>query len=387
MSFENKNVATYIVFSFLIVAAYYGSSVLVRPLILPPTFAAPIWPAAGIATGALILWGYKYIPAILIGEILVNLNFYKIDEFHDNPTLMVTYSLMLLATTIRSTLAAYLVRKYLGNKNQYLTFQSIVKLFILAGIVPTFISSSLSTLTLYDSNLLEDGSVWLNFLTWWFGDSVGVFILLPMMLLLFKKPREVWKKRLFKTVIPVLLTFFLLLIIAQNLKNLEHKRLISILDNRATELSDKVFKKFSMKGNKLHNIHPNNFSAKMSQLLKQEVLNARNDENLKDAHFVISFKNGNTETIIAESENRFKKSKKWRSQSKFDFGQYKWIIEAYTTSLFFVNSASWLIWWLLSTGFLFIALMEAGLLVITGNEIKTINLVKKRTKEIETLNK
>ncbi len=366
--------------------AYYGSSILVRPLMLPPTFAAPIWPAAGIAAGALILWGYKFIPAILIAEVLVNINFYKTDDFSDNPTLFVTYGLMLMATMIRSALATYLVKRFLGAKNEYLTLLSIVKLFVLAGIIPTFISSSLSTLTLYNSSLLEEHSVMLNFFTWWFGDSVGVFILLPMMFLLFKKPRKVWRDRLLKTAIPVLITFVLILIIAQNLKEFEQKRLLTIIDNKTMQLGDSVFDEYAITGNP-HNSHPANFVNTINKLFVNEAGTLSQKKNYKDIHLIIEYGKNSAKTKIFESQGKVRKLVKWRIEKLYGFGEHKWKIRAYPTTYFFINNASWLIWWLLSTGFLFIALTTAGLLVITGNEIITKNQVLKRTKEIQTLNK
>ena len=58
---------------------------------LTPTFVAPIWPAAGISIGVILLWGYKFIPAIFIAEILKNFEFYDINALESQPELLFTY--------------------------------------------------------------------------------------------------------------------------------------------------------------------------------------------------------------------------------------------------------------------------------------------------------
>lgn len=242
---NNKNLLHYIISSLIIAGAYYGSSLLVKPIILPPSFAAPIWPSAGIGVGVLILWGYRYIPAILLGEIIVNINLYNIEDFSDNPTLYFVYSGLLLATVIRSVLGAYLVKNYLGQSNNFLTLYSTSRLLIFAGVIPTFISSFMSIITLSISGLITNNSEIINFTTWWFGDSVGIFIVLPLMFLLFKKPRSIWHSRLIKTAIPVAITFSLLLLVAYNLKQGEQKRLVAILDSKIDLLNKEFLSEFA----------------------------------------------------------------------------------------------------------------------------------------------
>jgi diguanylate cyclase (GGDEF)-like protein/PAS domain S-box-containing protein len=355
---------------------------------LPPTFAAPIWPAAGIAVGVLILWGYKYIPAILIGEILINLKFYKFEDFNDQPTLYFTYALLLIATIIRSALGSYLVKRELGKSNNFFTMQSIAKLFLLAGLIPTFLSTAISTFVLAGSNLLDKNTVLINFATWWFGDSVGIFIVLPLMFVIFKKPRKIWQSRLLKTLVPVCVTFILLIVIALNLKQSENKRIVRYLDNQVVNLFDSVLKKFV--GNDFknpHDLHTAEFNQIVVELFKKYTRREIINQNLQDIHFIIYNVLDNSKTKIFESDNIAKRYTARKTKREFEFANFKWDIIAYTTPEYYVNKGSWLIWWLLSIGFLFTSFLGAGLLVLTGNTILIKHKVVERTKEINTLNK
>ena len=51
---------------------YWGMAQLLSALATPPGFAAPIWPSAGIALGALVAWGLRVWPGILIGSFIFN---------------------------------------------------------------------------------------------------------------------------------------------------------------------------------------------------------------------------------------------------------------------------------------------------------------------------
>lgn len=90
--------------------------------------------------------------------------------------------------------------------------------------------------------------------------------------------------------------------------------------------------------------------------------------------------------MVFESNNKSEKAKEWSSFKIFNFTNHEWKIEAFVTTQFYYNNASWMLWWFLSIGFLFISLLGAGLLVITGNNIIIKEKVEKRTKEINTLN-
>lgn len=383
---NSKDIALYVFYSIIIAGIYYVSAIVTKPLILPPTFAAPIWPTAGIGVGVLILWGYRFIPAILLGEVLTNLQFYDIELFTDQPSLILVNGTLLLATVIRSVLGTYLVNRHLGKSNNYLTLQSITKLLIYAGLIPTFISSFIATFALYSKDMFYFDSWPVNFLTWWFGDTVGIGVILPLMFLLFKKPRNIWKPRLFKTTMPVVISFALLIIVTSNIKQLEITRLVDILDNEIEVLHNAVIDKFkrenpldkklpaSLVVKEIDNIYLNGLDGILIKL------------DLQDIHFsVLTIEDGN-ENQVFKSENQFLQYQQWKASKELYFAKHKWKIDAVATSDYYVKNASWLIWWLTSIGFLFIAGLGTGLLAITGSQIIIKDTVVNRTNEIKTLN-
>jgi len=383
----SKNISLYLFYSSLIAGLYYASGILVKPLIVPPTFAAPIWPAAGIGVAVLLLWGNKFIPALVIGEILINLKFYKLEVFSERPEMLITFGVLLLATVLRSVIGAYLVRQNLGKSNDYLTLQSVAKLLILAGLIPTFITSALSTLALSTSGTLQLESVTINFLTWWYGDTVGVFIFLPLMMVFFKKPRVIWKPRLLKTAIPVAVSFVLLIAVSFNIKNLEHKRLLDLMDNQLDVMVNSVFDSYQSEFHLSQQQSNDEIKARINTLFQQKSQEIIQLNQLNNIHFVVKYESVSPVLLLFESANKSSKNISWSASKILEFSGNRWKIEAYATSSFYTEHASWMVWWLLSVGFLFIAFLAAGLLVVTGNTLLVNSKVVDRVNEIKTLNK
>ncbi len=382
---NSKNIALYILYSILIAGVYYGVGVSVRPLILPPSFIAPIWPSAGIAVGVIILWGKRFLPAILIGEALLSMSFYQFDDLIEKPILIITYIAMLVSTGIRCLLGAYLVNRHLGKSNNYLTLESVLKLLLLAGVIPTFISSFISIMALASNGMVEENTLLINFSTWWFGDAVGVFLILPIMFLIFKQPRTVWKPRLYKTVIPVAITFSLLLLIAFNFKYFEHERLNEKLNDKIETLIDATIEQYSSKHPAYDWIPNEQAKLEINKLFTEVVNDLIIIEGLGDVHFIISSIEKNRKIKLFESSNNSFKEGDWNSHERFKYASNEWQLEAYATTEYFYNNASWLVWWLLSIGFLFISILGSALLVITGNNIRIQDQVVIKTKEINEL--
>ena len=393
---NSKKIALYLIYSILIAGVYYGFAIISKPLLLPPTFAAPIWAPAGIGVGVLTLWGYRYIPAIILGETLTTISFYGLNFFITHPVLILTFGSLVLIISFRSALATYLVNTHLGKSNNYLTLQSVTKLLVFAAIIPSFISSIVATFILYSNGMFYFDSWAVNFFTWWFGDAVGISVMLPIVFLLFKKPRNIWYPRLYKTLAPIIITFILLIIATSNIKKLELTRLVDILNNKIELLHKEVINKFKRENPLNSKISEHESVKAINSIYKNELDDILIQHGLKDIHFSIFSDIGNLGLVhsnqeinkskIFESQNDFSPYQQWKTSKDVYFLTQKWQIDAHASSASYFKNSSWLIWWLTSIGFLFIAILGAGLLVITGSQLIVKEAVVNRTNEIKTLN-
>ena len=126
--------------------------------------ATPVWPPAGIALGALLLFGSRMWPAIFAGAFVVNVT---------TSGSVLTSLGIAGGNTLEALLGAYLVRRFARGAAAFERAQDIFKLAALAAIGSTAVSATIGVATLVltgHAALRDAGWIWL---TWWLGDASG----------------------------------------------------------------------------------------------------------------------------------------------------------------------------------------------------------------------
>jgi signal transduction histidine kinase/ActR/RegA family two-component response regulator len=147
--------------------------------------ASPVWPPAGIALAALLLYGYGSWPAIFLGAFLVNMT-----------TLgsVVTSLAIGAGNTLEAICGAWLVNRFANGIRVFDRPQDVFK-FAFAAVTSTAVSPSIGVISL----ALAGYADWSNFspiwTTWWLGDATGDLIFAPIIILWAVKPRRRWYGR------------------------------------------------------------------------------------------------------------------------------------------------------------------------------------------------
>jgi PAS domain S-box-containing protein len=181
-SFSALNLATIAV----VALVYYITGKLGLRLAFLHASASPVWPPAGIALAAVLLVGYRVWPGIFLGAFLVNIT-----------TMGSVISTLGIATgnTIEACLGAYLARRFAHGQNAYERSQDVIKFWVLAGMVSTAVAATFGVTSLCLTGFAEwanYGSIWL---TWWFGDATGVFVIASVIVLWSRPSRVRWSRR------------------------------------------------------------------------------------------------------------------------------------------------------------------------------------------------
>src|SRR2546430_8130100 len=135
--------------------------------------ASPVWPPAGIALAATLLFGYRVWPAIFVGAFLVNVT---------TAGNVATSLAIATGNTLEALAASWLVNRFAGGKSFCDRPQGIFKFAVVAA-ATTVISPALrvSSLALAGfSHWTEFGAIWL---TWWLGAVTGALVFTPLVLL------------------------------------------------------------------------------------------------------------------------------------------------------------------------------------------------------------
>ena len=176
---ELKNLATLAILA----GVYFVAGKLGLQLAYVNASATAVWPCTGIAVAALLLYGYRVWPGILVGAFLVNLTTMGTVE---------TSIGIALGNTLEGLAGCYLVTRFARGKEAFARAQDIFKFALLAGMAATTVSATIGVTTLAlggFANWAAFGSIWS---TWWLGDAVGAVIVTPLLLLWWENPRVKW---------------------------------------------------------------------------------------------------------------------------------------------------------------------------------------------------
>lgn len=135
-------------------------------------FAALVWPPAGIAVAALLLWSNRLWPVIFLAAFTVNF-------FNEAPILVAAG--IALGNTLEAVTASYLMRR-IGFERWFGRLRDSLSFIILAALWATTISATMGTGSLALSGLIPTTDILTTWLIWWVGDIMGVLIIAPLIL-------------------------------------------------------------------------------------------------------------------------------------------------------------------------------------------------------------
>ncbi|WP_167083945.1 bifunctional diguanylate cyclase/phosphodiesterase [Massilia frigida] len=190
----------------LLATIYYITARLGLLLALPPGYAAPIWPAAGIALGAVLICGNRVAPGIWIGSFLCNVAV----SFDAGSTALLVKSLLLpailgMGATAQAIAGGYLIRRFVGFPMPLDRARDVIKFLGLGGPLSCIIGASVGATVLFLAGTLPAESYAFIWWAWWFGDAIGVLVTTPLMLTWFGQPQALWRRRRKTVALPICL--------------------------------------------------------------------------------------------------------------------------------------------------------------------------------------
>ncbi len=163
--------------------------------------ASAVWPASGITLAALLIFGYRVWPGILLGAFLVNLT---------TAGSVATSVGIAIGNTLEGLLGAHLVNEFVGGRQAFQRAQNTFKFTFLAGMVSTTVAATFGVTSLALGGFApwtQYSSIWV---TWWLGDAVGIVVVTPLIILWSSRDHERWT--LVRVIEAVILAVCLLLV-------------------------------------------------------------------------------------------------------------------------------------------------------------------------------
>ncbi|MDQ1921403.1 bifunctional diguanylate cyclase/phosphodiesterase [Massilia pseudoviolaceinigra] len=186
--------------------AYYITARFGLLLALSPGYAAPIWPAAGIALAAVLIAGNRIAPGIWLGSFLAN----AAVSFDAGSTASLIKSLLLPAAigvgaSLQAIAGATLIRRFVGFPTPLDRARDVITFLGLGGPASCVISASAGTTMLVLAGKVPADGYSFTWWAWWFGDAIGVLVATPLVLTWFGQPQALWRRRRKTVALPICL--------------------------------------------------------------------------------------------------------------------------------------------------------------------------------------
>lgn len=226
----------------LVVAlAYYTGGQLGLLLAIPPGYASAFWPPSGIALAAVLIWGNRIWPGIALASLLVNTWTPLFGSSSAAGTRPVLIGIAIgTGAALQALTGAHLIRRFVGFPTALTEEATIGKFLVLGGPASCMVNASISV-----TSLLAAGSITLpqylfSWSTWWIGDTIGVLLVTPLVLIWTAEPRPLWRRRRSHVAIPLTICSALVIAFFVYASNREQRRLDSDLSLRASTIADRI---------------------------------------------------------------------------------------------------------------------------------------------------
>ncbi|MGE0483018.1 MAG: EAL domain-containing protein [Gammaproteobacteria bacterium] len=183
---------------------YYVAAKLGLLLAVPPSNAAAVWPAAGVALFCVLRFGNRALPAILLGGILSRADHY-LDTSAGDALLssLAVDACISLGAMVQAWVGARLVRATLARDPGLLSERNILLFGLLGGPLACVVSPTIANAGLWLTGVVPTADLPLAWATWWIGDAIGVLVAAPILLGCVDGSRNHWRNRLHTVALPL----------------------------------------------------------------------------------------------------------------------------------------------------------------------------------------
>lgn len=227
---------THIYKNLLAGAGYFVAGWMGTLLATPPSNASPIWPAAGVALAAMLIYGEIVIPGIFLGALITQ--FYAFLEAGSLDKLPVTLFLGTLAgfgSCMQAWVGMRTINLWVGKQDALIEDWKIIRFFVLIA-VSCLVSSSVGVASLYFRDVIALADVVTSWATWWVGDTIGASIFTPLILLFLGRPKIIWQSRRSFILYPLLFVLSLVVSAFIYSHHQENQRIQSLFNRQVTLL-------------------------------------------------------------------------------------------------------------------------------------------------------
>ena len=207
-------------------------------LAVPPGYASPVFPPAGIAVSAMLISGWTSLPWTFLGSLLLNIwSGYSPGESED--VRMAAALVIAAASTLQAAAGGKVLHHEIGYPAPLDNIRDVTRFFVVS---PFFCltSATLSLTGLSVLGVVAPSDLLMNWISWWLGDTLGVLLVLPLILVIVGDPQDLWRSRRLPVALPMVLFFALFVAIFVRIDKWENYETLSGFRLVYDQAADKV---------------------------------------------------------------------------------------------------------------------------------------------------
>ena len=225
--------------SLLLGLGYGLAGWLALQIAIPPGYAAPLFPPAGIGLAALLIYGPRLLPGVFLGSLLVHF----LATWQSGASGGAWLLLPALGASLQAFLGYWLARRLIGLPNTLDTQRSIVCFVTVVAPLGCLASASVGVPFLLLKKIIPLEDALFTWMNWWSGDTLGVLIMVPLLLVFIGRPRADWRPRRMAVAVPMAIALSLLAFTFVQVRNWEFVRMQSEFNRDAEFLASLVQKR------------------------------------------------------------------------------------------------------------------------------------------------
>jgi PAS domain S-box-containing protein len=174
-------------------------------LAIPPGYASPVFPAAGLALGCVLWFGRRAVPGIWLGSSVMNLAHTATYSGLTSGSIFVA-AVIATGVTLQAWVGCRLVTRYVPTWKTLEREQDVFRFLFWGGGLACLLSAFFGITGLYLTGILTRTELLYNYWNWYVGDTMGVLVFAPLTLCLLNREDSLWGERRRRIVAPLLIT-------------------------------------------------------------------------------------------------------------------------------------------------------------------------------------
>ncbi len=209
-------------------------------LAVPPGYASPVFPAAGLALAVVLRSGPGLLPGVWLGSFCLNAGLALHHGALEPATTLASIGIATGATVQAGLGYLLLRRQWAACRGQLITERDTLGFLALGGPVACLASATIGSFSLVSAQIIDAAALGYSWWAWYVGDTLGVLLFTPLSLAALYRRRPLWRERLRLIGSTMAIALFVAGALFLAVAHWEHERQFLELAAHGEEISRKI---------------------------------------------------------------------------------------------------------------------------------------------------